>query len=165
MNKLLAMGVVTVALTGASNGWAQQKADTLKQQIVGTWLVTAQTVDQDGKKIERFGPTPKGTLMFSSNGRFAIILLKSDLPKFASNNAMTGTAEENKAIVQGSTSLYGTWSIPEEGTMVTRVEGSSYPNWDGLEQKRSLAITEDQLRLCVASQIGGTSCIVAKRSK
>jgi len=69
-------------------------------------------------------------------------------------------------VVQGSTSFHGTWSIPETaGAVITRIEGSNYPNWDGVEQKRFHAISGDQLRMCVASQIGGTSCIVAKRAK
>jgi hypothetical protein len=166
MNKWVVTGLLIVGLAAGSAVRAQQGADALKQQIVGTWLVTAQTVDVDGKRVERFGASPKGTFMFDSGGRFAAMLLRPDLPKFASNNAMTGTDEENKAVVQGSTSFYGTWSIPDSGgAVITRIVGSSYPNWDGVEQKRTLAIAGDELRMCVASMIGGTSCVVAKRAR
>ena len=166
MKNLMLSGFVAIAFAGSSISLGQQKADSLKQQLVGNWLVVAQSVEKDGKKIERFGSTPKGIFMFDGNGRFAAMLMRSDLPKFASNNAMAGTDEENKAVVQGSIAFYGTWSIPEApDTVITRIEGSSYPNWDGLEQKRSMVIAGDELRLCVTAAIGGTSCMVAKRVK
>lgn len=43
-----------------------------------------QWVEQDGKKIQRFGANPKGLAIYDCNGRFATILLRNDLPKFAS---------------------------------------------------------------------------------
>ena len=39
--------------------------------------------------------------MFDGNGRFAAQFMGSGLPKFASNNRLEGTPEENKAIVPG----------------------------------------------------------------
>jgi hypothetical protein len=93
-----------------------------------------------------------------------MILLRSDLPKVASNNAMTGTPEENKAIIHGSTAFFGSWSVDEaNGTMINRIDGSTFPNWDGTELKRTLSISGDDMKICVPSQIGGTSCAVWRR--
>ncbi|MEX8520932.1 MAG: hypothetical protein AB3X44_20710 [Leptothrix sp. (in: b-proteobacteria)] len=39
---------------------APANAQSLKEQIVGTWLAVSQYVDQDGKKLEPFGTNPKG---------------------------------------------------------------------------------------------------------
>jgi len=50
-------------------------------------------------------------LIFDNYRRFSFILTRPDLPKFASNNRGTGTAEENKAIVQGSLAYFGTYSL------------------------------------------------------
>src|SRR5262245_23462536 len=73
-----------------------------------------------------YGPSPKGTMMADANGRFSITVLRSDLPKFASNNRMSGTPEENKAIVQGSIAYFGTYSIDEATHVLTvNIEGSS----------------------------------------
>lgn len=151
----------------ASDAFAQQKPAELRQQMVGTWSLSEQWVEQDGKKIQRFGANPKGIAMYDGNGRFATILLRTDLPKFASNNAMTGTADENKAIVQGSNATYGTWSIDEQdGTLVSQIDGSTFPGWDGQRQKRTLSIVGDEMRMCVGgAQIGGTACAIWKRSK
>ena len=176
MNKSIRemMGVLSVAITfvgvmlcGASNAWAQQKAGNMKRQIAGSWSLVAQYVERDGKKIERFGSDPKGIYIFERNGRFAAILLRSNLPKFASNNAMTGTADENKAIVQGSTAFFGTYSVNEKDrTMDSHIDGSTYPNWDGQDQKRTVSISGDEMKVCVGgAQIGGTACAVWKRIK
>src|SRR5882762_10138146 len=40
---------------------------------------------------EPFGPTPKGSLIFESNGRFSITVTRSDLPKFGSGSRVAGT--------------------------------------------------------------------------
>jgi Lipocalin-like domain len=72
------------------------------KELVGSWTLISVTVNRDGEKIEPFGPNPKGTMTFDSGGRFSIIVTRSDLPKFASNNRETATSEENKAVVQGS---------------------------------------------------------------
>lgn len=159
--------VVGVTLCGASAALAQQEAKGLRQQIVGTWSLAEQWVEQEGKKTQRFGANPKGIAIYENSGRFAAILLRPDLPRFASNSAMTGTADENKAVVQGSTAFYGSWSIDEkDGSMVARIDGSTYPNWDGQEQKRTVSIAGDEIKLCVpGAQIGGTACAIWRRVK
>ena len=63
-----------------------------------------------------FGPND-GVAIFEANGRFSLSLVRSDLPKIASNNRDTGTPDENKAIVQGSIAYFGTYSVSEaDGT-------------------------------------------------
>ncbi len=79
-----------------------------------------------------YGPNPKGTMMVDANGRFSIMVIRSDLPKFISNNRMSGTLEENKSVVQGSIAYYGTYSIDEATHVLTvNVEGSTFPNFTG----------------------------------
>lgn len=159
---------VLVGVAGiATDACAQQKPAELRQHIVGTWSLSEQWVEQEGKKIQRFGASPKGTSMYDGNGRFASILLRTDLPRFASNNPMTGTADENKAIVHGSFAAYGTWSIEEQdGSLISQIDGSTFAGWDGQRQKRTLSIVGDEMKVCVpGAQIGGTACAVWKRSR
>ena len=66
------------------------------------------------KKIEPFGPAPKGSLIFEPNGRFSITVTRSDLPKFGSGSRVAGTPEENAAIVQGTIAYFGTYSVSVE---------------------------------------------------
>ena len=65
---------------------------------MGTWTLVSITLEKDGKKIDFYGPNPQGQLMYDANGHFSVIITRSDLPKFASNNE-AGTPEENEAIV------------------------------------------------------------------
>ena len=60
---------------------------------------------------------------------------------------MTGTADENKAVVQGIISHFGTYTVDEAGkTFTFRIAASSFPNWDGTAQKRPItAITDEVL--------------------
>src|SRR5258706_9382514 len=103
----------------------------LAEQLVGTWMVvTNVNISQNGTRTEPFGPNPKGIIIFDSNGRYASITARPDLRKFASGNRNTGTPEENKEIVQGSFSHYGTYSVADK-TITLKVETSSWPSWTG----------------------------------
>ncbi len=80
---------------------------------------------------------------------------------------MTGTADENKAIVQGSHASFGKYTVNDkEGTLVTHIDASSYPNWDGEDQKRNVSISEDEMKIILPNApIGGTAYMVFKRVK
>lgn len=155
------------ALCAASAALAQ---GTLKDQVVGMWLlVSAENTHADGKKSLPFGPNPQGVAVLDRSGRFAILNMTPNLPKIASNNRMTGTAEEYKAIVSGSIGLFGTYTVNEaEKALVWRVEASTFPNWVGQEQKRPInSITADQLVWTnpAASVGAATTLLVWKRAK
>jgi hypothetical protein len=69
--------------------------------------------EQDGKKTDLFGPNPQGQETRAANGQISVISIRSDLPKFVSNNRPAGTPEENKAVVQGSIAYFGMSSVNE----------------------------------------------------
>src|SRR5438046_9918230 len=107
-----ATALLTLALSAGTA--AAQPAQSLKDQIVGTWnFVVAEVTAPDGKKSFPFGETPKGILIFTADGRFAQIHVASDAPKIASNNRMTGTPEEYAGIMRRSLSVFGTWTVDE----------------------------------------------------
>src|SRR5512144_3192107 len=126
--------VAALACSGVGMSWAEG----LGQRIVGTWLPVSQYVDQDGKKLAPFGTQPKGIVIYDSGGRFRLILQRSTVPKCATNNRLTGSADENRAIVQGSIAYFGRYSIDEkEGKLLLHYDGSTFPNWDGEDQVRN----------------------------
>jgi hypothetical protein len=151
----------------SGNAIAQQKS--LKEQLVGTWLfVSSIDTQKDGTKTDRWGPSPKGTLVFDANGRYVLAINRSDLRKFASDRVDQGTAEENKAVLQGSIFHFGTYSVNEAEKMVTsQIEGGSFPNLFGGAQKRVItSITADELKYTnPATTIGTTTDVVWKRAK
>ena len=128
---------------------ARAQAKTMKEQIAGTWLlVSALDVHPDGRTENRWGPNARGVFMFDGNGRFAQFLTRADLPKFAAGAADKGTAEENKAVLAGMVATFGTYTVDETNkTLLTRVEGSIYPNNIGIEQKRVISsLTAEELK-------------------
>jgi len=156
-------------LSGASDLWAQDKGGTLTQQIQGSWTLVSIYNEQDGKKIEVFGPNPRGTMILTPDGRFAMILMNASLPKFASNVRTKGTTEENKAVVQGSIAYFGSYKVAgeKENKVNLRIEGSTFPNWDGQEQQRSMTVMGEEMMYINPTPAlgGGTNYIVWKRVK
>jgi hypothetical protein len=170
MNRCTLLGISAVTLSAvalmAGVPLAQQK--TLKDQIVGTWVMVSNvTTRPDGSKVDTFGPNPKGITVFDSGGRVTVVVTRSDLPKFASNSRAGGSADENKAVVQGSIAYYGTYSVNEaEKSLTIQIEAGTYPNWIGTTTKRTIVLSEDELtQLNPAGSAGGTVEFKFKRAK
>jgi Lipocalin-like domain len=159
--------MVLAAVLLPSSAGAQQKS--IKDQLVGTWIfVSAQDVKPDGSKLDPWGANPKGAAMYDANGRFTFMIMRSDLPKFSSNNRAQATAEEGKAVAQGMIAMYGTYTVNEaDKTLTTRIEGSSYANLIGGEQKRVIiSLTADEMRYTNPATSTGTKAeAVWRRAK
>ncbi len=137
---------------------AAQPAKSLADQIVGTWnFVVAEVTAPDGKKSFPFGETPKGILIFTPDGRFAQIHVAGDVPKIASNNRLTGTPEEYAGIMRRSLSVFGGYNVDEANKTVTyHIVSSSFPNWEGEAQTRSIdKLTSDEFVNTNNSVAGG----------
>jgi Lipocalin-like domain len=135
----------------------------LKEQLIGTWILVS------GSRTELFGSNPKGILIYTTDGHFATVSSRADLPKFAANRRDQGTPEENRAVVQGSIAYFGTYSVNEADMVVTaKVEASTFAGMVGdPDQKRVITlITEDELKLSnPASTTGGKLELVWRRAK
>jgi hypothetical protein len=132
-----------IALLAAAlwtNAALAQPAETMREQLVGTWnLVIAEITAADGKKTLPFGDKPKGQIIFTADGHFSQVHISSGLPKIASNNRLAGTDADNKAIVQGTLSLFGTYSVDEDKkTLTFNIVASTFPNQEGASQTRTI---------------------------
>jgi Lipocalin-like domain len=122
----------------------EPQAKTAKERLVGAWTLVSLTVGEEADQTFPYGANPKGSMMVDANGRFMITVVRSDLPKFASNNRMTATPDEATAVVQGSIAYYGSYSIDEATRVITvNVEGSTFPNFTGGTQTRILSFKGD----------------------
>ncbi|HWR97918.1 MAG TPA: lipocalin-like domain-containing protein [Candidatus Methanoperedens sp.] len=161
----LATAVLTiVVLTGA----LEVAAGGFLQEIQGNWVVASVVNEKDGKKTDVFGADPKGSMILTPDGRYSIILMRSDLPKFAANNRVQGTAQENEAVVKGSVAYFGTYKAESEAerTVSLAIEGCTFPNWSGEIQKRVMTVTGDEMKLTnPTAAIGGTNYLIWKRAK
>jgi Lipocalin-like domain len=166
MNRRNILSLCAVTTLGLALLPGNALAQTAKD-LVGTWKsVSTIITGPDGRKTEPFGPNPNNILVFDANGRFVLVNTRPDLPKFASNNRMQGTSEENKAIVQGSIAYFGTYSVVDK-VIVEKIEGSTWPNWNGTEQKRPIiSFTGDDMKTSTAAaSVGGTAENTYKRIK
>lgn len=165
---LLVFALIGGMLSANSDLWAQQKSSALAQQIQGSWiLVSIYNVEKDGKKVDMYGQNPRGSMTLSPDGRFSIIIMRANLPKFASNNRIKGSADENQAIVQGSSALFGRYSVASEKDKIVNlhIEGSTFPNWDGEVQKRIMTVIRDELTVTIpTAMVGGSSYVIWKRA-
>jgi lipocalin-like protein len=115
------------------------------RDIVGTWeWLSVDNTAPDGVTMQPFGPKPGGYLSFDSKGRFVWLITRPGRAKFVSGRRDQGTAEENKATVQGSLAYCGAYAISGD-TLILKIEASTYPNEEGAEQKRTFALNGDEL--------------------
>ena len=151
---IAATAVLALALPGAAN--AQQQ--TIRQLLPGAWtLLLIDGVKDDGTHVPLYGPNPMGTLMYSGTGRFAVIIMRSDLKPFASPDPSTWTAAETKAVATGAFSAFGTYTTDEASKILNlRIEGSSIPNLDYTNRKRIVtAITDEVLTYNIPGPAAG----------
>ena len=144
---ILKLVVLIVLGLGSPQGNAAAQQSSLKEQLVGTWTYVSSTATlPDGSP--QWGPNPKSLLIFTDNGRFSWQVFRSDRPQVASNDRRNPTPDENKAIMQGSLAYFGTYSVNEaDKTLISRIEGATFPNSEGEEQKRMITrLTADELR-------------------
>jgi hypothetical protein len=132
----------------------------LKEQLVGTWtLLSVDNIYPDSSRIHPYGEAPAGILVFDAKGNYAIQILKTVRPKVASGDKNNCTQEEYAALVQGSNSHFGKYSVDEAGSTITfNIEHASFPNWEGTRQKRSYTYTGNEIRYVVTHT---TQCGIA----
>ena len=158
--------VIVIALAAwcapVRNAFAQA-ADSL----VGSWSLVSLTVARSGNEVELLGPHPQGQLVFGSDGRYVLLVLSSDLPKFTSGERQQGTAEENANIARGSVAHFGTYSVdPAARIIVFHIQKSTFPNWDADVQRRPFTLDGDRLTYITPGAFGyGSSKVVWQRIK
>jgi len=155
-----------VAIMSGSSVGHPTKSD--KERLVGSWKLVSLTSGEGASQTVPYGANPKGIMMVDGNGHFSITVLRSDLPKFTSGNRMTGTPDENKAIVQGIIAYFGTYTIDEATHVLTvRVEGSTFPNFDSGTQTRLLSFNSDDevTYFNPTPSMGGSAKVTYKRVK
>jgi Lipocalin-like domain len=166
---MLAVATVSVLIMGdaLAMGDAMAQEKSLKEQLVGTWIYVSSTSTRaDGSKTEN--PNLKAIVIYTSDGHFAFVSVRADLPKLANPDRALATAEEAKAVVAGSIAYFGTYSINEvDKVIIPKVEGSTYANLIGTDQKRIItSLTTDELRFTnPRTPAGVTLEFVWKRAK
>ncbi len=161
MTRLLVATTASLILLGLTLSSRQAVAQSVKD-LTGTYALVAETREKDGIKTDIH---PMGSLSLDASGRYMLTTIAPDLPKVASNNRTTATPEENKAIVSGSLAHFGTFSVSDK-TLIFKVESATFPNWNGIEQKRTFVLNGDELKYTLAAaSAGGTVTLTWRRAK
>jgi hypothetical protein len=167
--RAITSAIIALLLLGtrilANEGFAQQKS--LRDQLLGSWtLVSTMNTRPDGSKFDPNGGQPtSGLFVLDGSNHFSWQIIRTDIPKLASNNRGEGTADEFKAVAQGVLSYFGTYSLDDSGkTLAMSIETSSFPNFNGAKQNRSITLTGDELTVTnPAGASGGTAEVKWKR--
>jgi hypothetical protein len=162
MNRLtVSVAAVSAVLTllAAPKANAQTAKD-----LVGTWTLVSSVTSQGGSMIDTFGLNPTGTVMFGSDGHYALIFLRRDLPKIASNNRLSATPDEARAIAHGMVATFGTYTV-EDKAIVLRIQSATFPNWNGAEQRRPFSLSGDELTYTSPGTTGVPTQVTLRRVK
>ncbi len=145
MNRLTLV-IITGLVLAAGSAFPKQGSAQSANNIVGTWTLVSITNEKNGQKVLPYGPDAKGSFILDGE-RFSLMVVRPGRAKFKSNNRLTGTSKENEETVRGSIAYFGTYSVDvKDNTLVTfHIEGSTFPNWEGAEQKRVLKVTGDEM--------------------
>ena len=165
---IFSLSVITTLGISLFSGSAFCQQKSLKEQLVGTWtIVSNDNVAPDGTKRQILGPNPNGIFILGADERYALIVVNPARPKFGGKSRLEGTPEENKAAIAGTVASFGAWSVDEAtNTLVTSIEGNLFPNDEGRDQRRIIALAGDQLKMVNPSPgSGGRAEIVFKRAK
>ena len=156
--KRLFMVCLAFAVLFSSAGASSAQETSLRAQLIGTWrYVSITDTHKDGSRVQSFGPHPSGIAIFQPNGLYAIVVSRSDLPKFASSSRLHGTPAENTVAERGSLGHFGTYTVNEaDRTFTTHILGATFPNMIGIDRKFSVAsITKDALTWIPFEATGG----------
>ncbi len=162
------MAILFFAITTPTGSDALAQGQTLKQQLTGTWaLVSNDNVAANGSRRQIFGPHPKGILILDASGHYAQIQVNPDRSKFKGKTRLDGTPEENTAVLRATAAHFGTWSVNEaDKSLTVHQEVNIFPNDDGVDNKRSVALTGDEMKMFnPAPSSGGAAESIWRRAK
>ena len=95
-------------------------------------------------------------LLIDAHGNYSLQIFKSERPRFASNDKATGTPDEFREAVLGSSTHYGTLTVdPAKHKLAFHIIDSSYPNWIGQTQTRSYQLKDGELSYRVPPRANG----------
>ena len=159
-----------LAIAALSGGGASAQQKSLKDRLTGTWhFVIAEVTAPDGTKSFPFGPKPRGMVIFTPDGDFMQIHIASEVPKIASGNRLGATPEEYAGIIRGTIAQFGTYTVDEDKkTFTMKFTASTFPNWDGISQTRTIDKLTDDEMINTNPQVGagrGSAYNLYKRAK
>jgi hypothetical protein len=108
--------------------------------LLGTWqLESLQLRMEDGEIVEPFGPTPRGSIIFTRDGRMMTVIS-------ASRRTPPRTEADMAAAFRGMMAYTGRFTV-ERDRAVIEVDAAWDPTWEGTQQVRIAEVESDRLTL------------------
>lgn len=147
----IAIAAALVATSGVA------LAQSLKDQIVGTWRLVSIYNEEKGVKTHNFTEKPIGMSIYDKQGNVMQYLSKPNVPKFKESNRLKGSDGEYRTVMHSVLAGVGTYTVEGE-TVTINWTGSTFPNRVGSPEKRKATISGDELTVTnPTAASGGTS--------
>jgi hypothetical protein len=105
--------------------------------LTGAWSLVSLVEDHGGKLEHPFGEQPNGMINYDRNGMVMVFIASNNRPK---------SSDRPTVPVGPSVAYYGTYAL-DGNNLTAHVKGSTYPNFEGTDQKGVIAINGDNLKL------------------
>ncbi len=127
------------------------------QRLVGVWdFSSLVVVTSSGEVIYPYGEKLRGRLTYTRDGYMSVVLMRSDRPKFISDDPFAGTQSEKADAFDSFDAYCGTYEVNEQaGTVVHHIEASKFPNWLATDQVRYFEFAGDQLIMKAIIPVAG----------
>ena len=154
MNPFLGMTLAMLAGLATRDARAASPESPLR----GTWtLIAADKILPGGERVRDYGKSPTGRLIVDAQGRYSLQIFKSERLRFASGDKASGSADEYASAALGSSTHYGTIVVDVPRHSLTfRIEGASFPNWEGTIQRREYTLDQGVLTYRVPPRPDGS---------
>lgn len=158
MNKFRMLGAFVLGI-GLILAALRPQAAQAGEALAGTWaLVAADVIRPNASRARDYGAAPKGLLIIDDEGRYSLQIFKSERVKFASANKQSATPTEYESAVLGSSTHYGKLVADfASSTLTFKIEGASFPNWEGQDQVRKFKLEGDELSYTVPPRPDGNT--------
>jgi hypothetical protein len=127
------------------------------ERVVGVWDFTSMVVvTSSGEVVYPYGEDLYGRLIYTRGGHMSVLLMRSQRPRFTSNDPFAGTDSEKARAFDSFDAYCGTYEVDEDAGIINhRIEGSKFPNWLGTSQVRYFEFSDEQLIIKAVIAVGG----------
>lgn len=127
--------------------------DDLAEALIGSWyLVSWESVGEDGSVELPMGEAPEGFLVYTPDGEVITTIGRAGRPPISAGDMLSGPADERLAAMAGFIAFSGTFQT-EGGDVLHEVRMSLFPNWVGGVQRRHTSLSPDARRLTLSTDL------------
>jgi hypothetical protein len=133
------------------------------KEIQGTWLLRAMNIiSSNGTTKNIYGERPFGITMFDAKGYMNAQMGSSTRSFFESDVIDQGTPDEIIPAYKNYMAFFGQYKEFASRTLLIKLEGCLFPNWQGKEIIRYAEITNNTLSLTTPPIVMGLEEIIIK---